>query len=233
VFRLRSIAVVLASAIAATCLPTGGDAATYGHGTYLLNVSDRFGAGPFGSVTVSDLGGGTAEIEVDVAPNFLLDTGSHFTMTLSLAGSASIDANSFSSSYFHLASGDSFKNAPFQSFTSAISADCTKGNCGPTLGSSLTFEVVNFAGLTPATQWYDDQPILFAVDVSCTVCELFQSSGLRFASGREASVTGVVGAVAMSPVPLPGALGLFGSALVGLALLRRRRAAAYAATRSK
>jgi hypothetical protein len=210
----RLAAVFAALQIATLAVPATAHAVTSGFGTYALTQSEAFGTGSFGSVTVSALGANDANILVNVSPNFLLDTGSHFATTFSLAG-GSVDTTSFSSSHFSLVPGSGpFSNSPFGTFTSAIQADCTQGNCGPTLGSSFSFNVLNFAGLNPATGLFNGLAILFAVDISRAGC-----------SGD--GCTGVVGAPQVSQVPLPAAAVLFGSALVGLGVLGRRRKKQY------
>src|SRR5262249_23152675 len=152
-------------------------------GTYDLTQSEAFGTGSFGTVKISDFGGGTAEVKVDVSPNYVLDVGNtHWAGAFSLAG-GSVDTNSLSSPHLTLASGSSFQTSPFKFFTSAIQADCTEGNCGPTLGSSYTFHILNFAGLLTATNLFgkDALAIVFALDISKPNCT--------------ANCTGVVGAV--------------------------------------
>src|SRR5262249_33242657 len=124
----------------------------------------------------------------------------------------------FSSTHFSLASGSSFKNAPFGMFTSAIEADCTKGNCGPILGSTYSFNILNFAGLDTATDPFNSLGILFAVDITRVGCT--------------GNCTGVVGAAVTdspNPVPLPPALLLFATGFFGFlgfrSLRQRMRAA--------
>jgi hypothetical protein len=208
---VKTIALVVLTAGA--MLGFGGlanaDTVTPGFGTYDLTLSDAFGTGLFGTVTVSDLGSGTAKFDLEVSPNFLLDTGAHYAFTFSLAGSGHVDTSTISSSHFTLASGTSFSNAPFGDFTSAIQGDCTDGNCGPTLGSSLIFNVLNFSGLLTATGLFDDLPVLFAADITRGGCTVD-------------GCTGAVGAT-LNAVPLPGAFPLFATGLAGLGLLGWRR----------
>jgi hypothetical protein len=196
-----------------------GHATTVSFGTYDLTQSQAFGTGSFGTVTISDLGGGTADVKIDVSPNYVLDAGGHWAGAFSLAAGGSVDSSSISSPHLTLASGSSFANDPFKFFTSALQADCTKGNCGPTLGSSYDFHILNFAGLVTATQPFNGLAIVYALDISLAGC-----------TGN--GCTGVVGAtdVLHAPppppppgVPLPPALILFGSALVGLTVLGRRQ----------
>jgi hypothetical protein len=203
-----------------------GHASTVSFGTYNFTQSDAFGTGSFGSVTISDLGGGTANVTVNVSPNYILDTGSHWAGTFSWAGAGTIDPNAFglghafSSTHFSLATtGAPFSNPPFGTFTSAIKADCTKGNCGPTLGSSYSFHILHFSGLVTATSAFNNLGIIFAVDIFRSGCTGYACTG---------AVGAVIGQNAPPPppppgVPLPPAALLFGSALVGLTVLGRRR----------
>ena len=77
------------SFVALLAAPTVGSAttlnATDALGTYQFSLSDAFGSGNFGTVTISSLGGTKVDIAVNVAPNYLLDTGSHELFTFSLA----------------------------------------------------------------------------------------------------------------------------------------------------
>jgi hypothetical protein len=69
---------------------------------------------------------------------------------------------------------------------------------------------LNFGGLQTATSLFNGLAIVFAADISKGGC-----------SGD--GCTGVVGAPVVSQVPVPGAILLFGSGLVGLGVLNRRR----------
>lgn len=173
------------------------------YGVYTLALSDAFGNGAFGTVSVSDLGGGTAKFLINVAPNYLLDTGSHHLMTLNLVGGGVIDASTISNTHFSAATGN-FSNSPFRYFNTAINSDCTKGKCGPTNGQIFSFNVTSFAGLMSATQQYDGRDVFFAIDIFNS----FTGS------------TGVAGAIMpvhppISTVPLPASLWLLGSVVAG------------------
>jgi len=220
-FRIGAAAAApLVSFMALLCAPTPGNAATLtpaqSFTTFNLTLSDAFGTGSFGTVKVSDLGGGTADILVNVAPNFILDTGSHFALTFSLVAGGTVQAGSVSPNpNFSLVSGSGpFGNSPFGNFNTAIQSSCTQGNCGPSNGQTLDLHVSNFAGLLSATGQYNLKDIFFAVDITKSGC-----------TGD--GCTGVVGAtLTPSQVPLPAAVWLMGSILGGGAAVsawRRRK----------
>src|SRR5258707_417484 len=90
-------AIAVCSFAALLAVPTVGNATTLTAAqsftsAFNLTQSNAFGTGNFGTVTVTDLGGGSADIKLDVSPNFILSTGSHFAFTFSLAGTGSVDA---------------------------------------------------------------------------------------------------------------------------------------------
>ena len=181
--------------------------------------------GNFGTITATDLGPtpgstDTVSVSVNMAPNILLQTGSHFVLTLSLLGSGFIDAASivFGGTASNvtvlphltppLSNANGYKNAPFQFFSDGISADCGSGSSGGGCGSTLDFLVKNFGGFAPATALFNNLAIFAAADILLTDCT--------------EGCTGVVGApgltitpVDVNPVPLPGAIWLLGTVLLG------------------
>jgi hypothetical protein len=209
----RTATHAIAALVVGFGLSSAAQASTFSFGTYDFTQSNAFGTGSFGTVTVSDLGGGTAKIDVEVNPDFIIETGSHFAFTFSLAG-GTVDTSSFNSTRFSLDApppAGGYTNDPFKFFTSAIDGAC--GNGGTTIcGSSLIFDVKNFAGLIAATNLFNGQTIIFAADI-------FEPQGVC----QQKSCTGVVGAVA---TPIPGALALLAPVLgAGFVALRRRRRA--------
>ena len=57
-----------------------------------FTLSQCCGAGPFGTATGAFLANGTtAEITINMNPNYILDTGSHFAATFSLVGTGRVD----------------------------------------------------------------------------------------------------------------------------------------------
>ena len=191
-------------------------------GTYQFSLSDAFGSGNFGTVTVSTVSGSTVDIAVNVAPNFFLDTGSHELFTFSLVAGGTVDTSSLTGtgvSHFTVTGPVAgVSNPPFGNFTWEITSNCTQGSCGSTNGQSFDFHVLNFAGLASATDKYNNQDIWFAADISKGGC-----------TGD--GCTGVVGATLLSvthqgETPLPAAVWLMGTILGGGASVgawRRRK----------
>ena len=220
------------SAVAAAALylatPSIGSAttlnATQALGTYQYSLSNAFGSGNFGTVTVSVFSGTTVDISVSVAPNFLLNTGAHEVLTFSLVAGGTVDTTSITSNGTGPASQFSvtgpqagITNAPFGDFTWSIASSNTNGNDGPVIGSTLDFHVLNFAGLVSATNQFNNNDVWFASDISKANCET--------------NCTGVVGATRLqggnlTVTPLPAAVWLMGSILgggAGVGAWRRRR----------
>ncbi len=167
--------------------------------------SGTLGSSPFGTITTTVVGN-NLDVTVDVSPNFDIDTGAHWALTMDLA-TGGLSITGLSAPFFQ-ASGSSFANAPFSGpWNYAIG--CSGGgqgqnSCGDT--SMFSF-VVNGAGaLNPLIV----DGVAFAVDIY----------------DKQTGLTGVVGANPPSPVPGPivGA-GLPGivAGCVGLLILGRRR----------
>jgi hypothetical protein len=180
--------------------------------TFNLTLSNAFGTGSFGSVTVSDLGGGVANFAVSVAPNYLVDTGAHSVLTFSPLFSAGGAVNSVSDSHFTVSGPGSYGNPPFGNFTFKIESDCTMGaspGCKAANGQAFNFHVTNFTGLSSASGQFSNNDIFFAVDIFNTACT--------------GDCTGAVGATLATSrdndnppgTPLPGAVWLFGTVLAG------------------
>src|SRR4051812_3817533 len=103
----------------------------------LFTQSNAFGTGVFGEITAAytDATQTTVQVDVNMAPNILLDTGGHWTLSLSLVGDGRIDQSSLSSLFTaqqHHAVAN-YSNSPFSSFTDAIAGACGSGSssgCG-------------------------------------------------------------------------------------------------------
>lgn len=203
--------------------------ATQSFTTFNLTLSDAFGTGSFGTVTVSDLGGGVANFAISVAPNYLVDTGAHSVLTFDPLFSAGGAVNSISNSHFTVSGPGSYANSPFGNFTFKIESDCTTGanpTCKAANGQGFSFHVTNFTGLSSATSQYSGKDIFFALDIFNTGCTKTATN----------DCTGVVGATLtqhsdINPpthTPLPGAVWLMGTVLgagAGVRAWRRRRKA--------
>jgi len=198
--------------------------ATQALGTYQFSLSNAFGSGNFGTVNITTVSGSTVDIKIDVAPNYLLDTGGHEILTFSLVSGGTVDTSSLSGSgvsHFTVTGPvASVGNSPFGDFTWEITSDCTMGNCGSTNGQSFDFHVTNFAGIVSATNQFNNQDVFFAADIYKGGC-----------TGD--GCTGVVGAVQLpggrqgGETPLPAAVWLMGTVLgggAGFGAWRKRKA---------
>jgi len=194
-----------------------GQAATF-------TQSDFAGTGSFGTATAACQNALCTDVHVDVNmdPNILLQTGSHFLFTLSLAGSGVIDASSIvlagsSITVLPKTSPASYQNSPFRFFNTGISADCGNGGSSG-CGSTLAFDIDNFSGFLFATEQFNGFNIIAAADVLLTNC-----------TGACTGVVGLTGDLTPTPfdvpgeTPIPGAVWLFGGGLGLLSMFGRRK----------
>jgi len=196
-----------------------GQAATF-------TQSDFAGTGSFGTATAACQNALCTDVHVDVNmdPNILLQTGSHFLFTLSLAGSGVIDPLSIAlgqgSDIQVLAktSPASYSNSPFKFFNTGISADCGSGGSSGGCGSTLSFDIDNFSGFLFATEQFNGFNIIAAADILLTNC-----------TGACTGVVGLTGDLTPTPfdvpgeTPIPGAVWLFGGGLGLLSMFGRRK----------
>ena len=106
-----------------------------------------FGAAPYGTVVVEDLGNNVARITENVTPNFILNTGNHMPLTFNLAAGGTIDTTSVKG-LFAINSNPPFSNQPFgKDWQNAITGTCGSGGSNDGCGSVLTFLVNGFNGL--------------------------------------------------------------------------------------
>jgi hypothetical protein len=186
--------------------------------------SDFAGTGNFGTATASCLDASCDQVGVNVNmdPNILLQTGSHFLFNLSLAGSGFIDASSID-----LAQGTNiqvlthtspatYSNGPFKFFSDGISADCGNGGSSGGCGSTLSFTIDNFSGFLFATTQFNNMNIIAAADVLLTDC----TGGCTGPVGLTGDLTPTP---QITPTPLPGAVWMFGAGLGGIVMLSRRK----------
>jgi hypothetical protein len=206
---------VAAIAVGLMSLPGVSHAATCTSDTcYSLSVvSSGFnaGTGPFGFVGVSS-SGGTLSFDVEVDPNFIVHTGNASKPSVAFALSNTtgnfdniVPDASVSTAGFTGFKGGPFSNGSFGGFNYGLNCEIqggTNGGCG----NSLTFDIVNAGTLVPGKNNVTSDTIWFVVDI------------FSKATGR----TGAVAAV-LQPVPIPPAVLLFGTALIGVGVLGRRR----------
>jgi hypothetical protein len=190
--------------------------------------SEAFGTGNFGTATATclNVACSTVDIDINMDPNFLIDTGSHFLFTTTLLGTGRIDPTTvtFGAGVFPftvgthltapLSSQNGYSNSPFKYFTDAIAADCGPGGSA-TCGSTVSFNITDFQGFGFATETFNGLSILAAVDI-------------LLADGSGTGAVGIAGVLTPTPfevsnVPIPGALPLFVSGLGGLWWLSRQR----------
>ena len=156
-------------------------------------------------------------------PTPLFDTGSHSTLTLSLAGSGQISQLSLDTlntpGLFDAqphTNPAAYANSPFGNFRDAIACTETQGG-SVGCGSTLDFTITNFSGFLPATDLFNGLQIFAAADI------------LLAAGGT--GVVGASGVLTVTPFAVPGPIagagipGLIAACLgmLGLGTWRRRR----------
>jgi hypothetical protein len=124
-------------------------------GALTFTLSDFAGSGNFGSITAHFTNAEQTQVEVDVnmAPNVLLDTGSHWPLTLSLAGTGRMVQSSLGSLFTAQAHHDvaDYSNSPFRNWTDAIAGNCGSGGSSG-CGSTMSFLIDGFQGFLPASK---------------------------------------------------------------------------------
>jgi hypothetical protein len=197
-------------ALAASALVLGAAGAANAT-QYLLQYSDAFGTGSFGTVDVTG-DANDLHFVINVAPGLIVDTGSHFSVAMNLSGSGFAYVGPAA---FTLSGPAAISNSPFTGFNLGLNCvSCGNGASNP-YGSSLTFDITGTGLGVLAADNYQGHAINFAVDVV-----------------RGDGVTGVVGGGLGGAVPEPATWGLvilgFGGAGAALRSSRRRKAAAFA-----
>jgi hypothetical protein len=218
-------ALVAATALLAT---SAANAATF-------TQSDFSGVGTFGTIFATDLGPqsgstDTVHIAIDMSPNWVIDSGSHFALTLSLIGTGRIDQSTVTTTQGVLTVqthqtnvANFYSNSPFGDFSDALAGGCGSGTSSGGCGSTLDFNIINFQGFAAATDLYNGLSIFAALDIGERSCN---SAGVCTVTGTGA--VGLSGGLSVTPqlaeTPLPAAVWLFASGLAGFgALMRRRR----------
>jgi hypothetical protein len=209
-----------------------------------FTLSDGHGSGPFGSVTgfFTNAADTAYVLDFNMAPNFVIDTGAHFSMTISLnTGMITETATTFAGlglpgSPFTIqphTSPAGYTNAPFGDFTDAVAGNCGpagQGGCGANLWIEVTGVNPNAVGglFNPATNLFNGSQVFAAVDIF---------SNLPGASNGQTFVVGLPNApvpTQFSSVPGPivgaGLPGLMAGCmtLLGLGRWRRKRSGVVA-----
>jgi hypothetical protein len=200
-----------------------------------FTLSDCCGSGPFGTATGVDLGAqtgstDTVEITVQMTPNFILDTGSHFAATFSLVGTGRVNAvnldslnggnppNYFDTNAHQTVAANEYMNSPFGKFTDAITGNCGSGSSSGGCGSKLVFDIINFQGFAAASTLYNGVSVFMAVDIIDNEAGYYNGKTGAVGLGLAPEIS-----LLSAPTPIPGAVWLFGSGIAGAATLLRRR----------
>jgi hypothetical protein len=184
-----------------------------------FTVSDGHGTGPFGTVTTTDLGGGTVKVEIDMTPNYIIEGGgdAHHALTFSTSLEGQITLLTSGFTVLDYTSPASYTNDPFKFFTWAIDGvgcePAGEGGCGYT----LDFTISNFGSFIPATQPFGGQSIFAAIDI-------FQlSTEQTFVVGLGVNPTPGQFSAVPGPIVGAGLPGLVAACMAMYGLARRRR----------
>lgn len=198
--------------------------------TFNTTAVDKFGSGPYGTVTLTDTG---ANIDVSVVlrsdMNFVNTGGPHSVFSFNVLGAVSTDVtnvmfNGFTSAlYSVVAPGE---NQPFGTNFSLM-IDCTaKPACdngaGGQIPDPLTFTVLNteytdFGFFATGTTAY------FAADVICTGSTLSGCNGQTGAIGVSGRGVSDGSPPPTGTLPEPGSLALAALAILGAGFAGRRK----------
>jgi hypothetical protein len=199
----------------------------------LFTLSNGNGsAGPFGEVTGFFTSATSYVLHFDMNPNYIIDTGSHYPLTISLnTGTLAQAATTFAglglpgSPYTILAhhSPADYSNSPFGDFTDAVSGACGAGGsgggaiCGSDLWISVTGVNTALNLFNPATNLF---PQNTGVQVYAAVDIYEISSGETFAAGLGSAPT--ITPFAAVPEPSTWAMMILGFIGVGFMAYRRK-----------
>jgi hypothetical protein len=193
----------------------------------LFTLSDGHGTGPFGEVTGFFTSATSYDLHFAMAPNFILDTGGHYSMTISLnTGTIAATATTLAGlglpgspfSILPHTSPASYANAPFGNFSDGVAGACGSGSSSGGCGSDLWISVtgVNSALnlFNPATNQFNGVNVFAAVDIFNT------ASGQTFVVGLGAAP--VITPFAAVPEPSTWAMMILGFFGVGFMAYRRK-----------
>ena len=219
---MRKLALLAAASIAAfAATPVSAQVATYS-----LSVdgsSSGLGAGPYGTVTVTQNGDGTLTFLETLFAGYRIHGGNdnHDAAAFTIIGDPSLTITNLTSGFIteNVGSGTSDSEPPFGNFQTSIICDTACGNgfnggfAGP-----LSFTVGASSPLTLASlgfNVYNGQNIYFTSD-------------LVIANGSTGNVGATLVTTPSVPEPATWAMMLMGFGATGVAMRRRRRKLAFA-----
>jgi hypothetical protein len=184
------------------------------------------GAAPYGTVTLTQLDLDTVQVRIDLIPvsRLFVDTGGpHHTLSWNGLSGMSVDNVVGVATLGGLLSSQSA--SPFGNFDYAI--DCN--NCGPGASNAkagpLTFDVSRIGGLLETDFTANTGGYYFAVDIINNPPTGNTGNVGTMGPGVPPCPPGPngCGPGGFEPIPEPFSLALFGTGLLGLGLVRRRR----------
>src|SRR5262245_50143459 len=222
---LSSVAFSMALGVVST-EPAMAVTATY---SYTVDGSSTgVGSGPYGTVTVKD-SGGVLDFTVSLnSPYQFHDSPSsqQTSFLFDLVGAPPISISGLTANFARVAGGSfggpSFNGTGFWDY--AVDGSCTGNTCGTALhfvakhvdALNNTIFDLTLASLNPLT--YGKDKIYFVSALINTGTGLTGNVGATLVSLVDDNTS-------VNPVPLPPALVLFGTALIGMTVLGRRRKA--------
>ena len=200
---------LLGSLMGLSCLTALAPAA---NASIILNISDGNGTGPFGTVTLTQMGSQEVGVDVALNPSYsFVDTGSHQSFGFNLTSGLPTATINVSTTGF--APAAAFSNGFAGSFAYAVACTgCGNGGSSP-LHGPLDFTVSVASGSLSVSNFIANAAgHTFAADVIGP-----NATGATFTGLVESNGTG-----SAPTVPEPVSLSLVGGGLLALGLLRKR-----------
>ena len=193
----------------------------------VLNISDGNGTGPFGNITLTQVDNNTVNVQVALAPNYLLvDTGSHDTFGFNITGSPAVTFSGITAGF---GAGTGFSNGFAGTFAYSITCAptgtkppdaCANGGSSGATGP-LSFNVDRTVGNLLITDFVANTAgYTFAADVFGPKTSGGTGNFTGLVESQGTCATGGIGCI--STVPEPITASLFGLGLMSLFMLRRR-----------
>jgi hypothetical protein len=197
-----------------------------------FNLSNATGTSPpYGEVTGQYTSDTSYWLHFNMNPEHILDTGAHYSLTLSLATGV---ISAASTTFAGLSGGPTpftifnsatpiYSNAPFGEFTNAVAGACGMGNSSGGCGGDLWISVTGVNPdadhlFNPATNLFNGQKVYAAVDIY----ELYSKKTFVAGLGDAPVIDPQIAAV---PEPTTWAMMLIGFAGLSYLGVRRRRQA--------